>query len=535
MATLTTQVPRIARAAALIAILTIVARLAGFARVVVFSETVGYTDLGSAYQTANSVPNIIFEIVAGGALAALVVPLLAGPLDHGDRDGVGATASALLSWALVLLVPLALLVIVFADPLAQLLDPGKPEVEVAAAGRLLRIFAPQLPLYGIGIVLTGVLQAHRRFAMPVIAPLLSSLTVVVAYVGFGALAPARPDLAHVGSGPLLLLGVGTTLGVVVLSLCLVPAVLRLRLPWRFTLRFDPLLRRRLVGLAWVGVLTVVAQQLAYALTIALANWRTTAGALVLFGQAQAMYLLPWAVLAVPVATSAYPALASASAAGDLVAFRRTLARATRGVLLLSGLGAAALVALAWPAAWVYAHTAGQPSQIPGLARAIAAFAPGLLGYGLFALLSRALYAHRQNRAAAQATLAGWGAVAVLSAFVALALPAGERVPALAAANSAGMLVLGGMLVVLVARRCGAGALAGLARAGGVTLLAGTLATLAGVGIRAALPAGDGWLPVLGTAVLSGALVTVVYAVVAVLGDRPAARALWRRARSEGGV
>ena len=531
---------RIAQAAALIAVLTVVARLAGFARVFVFSETVGYTDLGSAYQTANSIPNIIFEIVAGGALAALVVPLLAGPLDRKDREAVGATASALLSWALVLLVPLALLVVLLADPLARLLDPGKPAAEVAAAGRMLRIFGPQLPLYGIGIVLTGVLQAYRRFAWPVLAPLLSSLTVIVAYLTFGVLAPHRPDVAQVSRSAELVLAVGTTLGVVVLSLCLVPAVLRLRLPWRPTLRFDLDLRGQLVGLAWVGVLTVAAQQLGYALTIALVNWHTAAGALVVFSQAQTMYLLPWAVLAVPVATSTYPALASASAAGDLDGFRRTLARSTRGVLLLSGFGAAGLAALAWPAAWVYAHTAGEPAQIPGLARAIAAFAPGLLGYGLFALLSRALYAHRQNRAAAQATLVGWGAVAVLSVLVALALPPADRVAALAGANSAGMLLLGAVLLVLVARRCGTGALAGLGRAGGVTLLAGTLATLAGVGVRAVLPGklpgSDGWFPVLGTAALSGAVVALVYTAVAVLGDRPAARALLRRARTvEGGA
>ncbi len=188
-----TRPPRIAQAAALIAVLTIVARLAGFARVFVFSETVGYTDLGSAYQTANSIPNIIFEVVAGGALAALVVPLLAGPLDRDDRVAAGATASALLSWALVGLVPLAVLVALGADPLARLLDPGKPAAEIAAAARQLRVFAPQLPLYGVGVVLTGVLQAHRRFAWPVLAPVLSSLTVIGAYLAFGTIAPHRPD------------------------------------------------------------------------------------------------------------------------------------------------------------------------------------------------------------------------------------------------------------------------------------------------------------------------------------------------------
>ena len=95
-----------------------------------------------------------------------------------DRIRVWDLPVRLFHWALVLLVPLAVLVAVLADPLARLLDPGKPAAEVAAAGRLLRIFAPQLPLYGIGIVLTGVLQAYRRFAWPVLAPLMSSVTVV---------------------------------------------------------------------------------------------------------------------------------------------------------------------------------------------------------------------------------------------------------------------------------------------------------------------------------------------------------------------
>ncbi len=526
---------RIARAAALIAVLTVVARLAGFARIFVFSRTVGYTDLGSAYQTANSIPNIVFEIVAGGALAALVVPLLAGPLDRGDRAAVGQRASALLTWVVVLLVPLAGLVALLADPAARLLDPGKPVAEVAATARMLRVFAPQLPLYGVGVVLTGVLQAHRRFAWPVLAPLLSSLTVIGAYLAFGAVAPDRPDVAEVSRTGELVLSVGTTLGVVVLSLCLVVPVRRLGLPWRPTLHLDGGQRRTLAGLAWVGVLTVAAQQLTYALAVALVNWGTGPGALVRFSQAQTMYLLPWAVLAVPLATSAYPALAGASAAGEMVRFRRTLARSTRVVLLLSGLGAAGLAVLAWPAAWLLANVAGNPAQVSDLAAGIAAFAPGLLGYGLFALLSRALYAHRQNRAAAQATVLGWGAVAAASVLVSLTLPADVRVPAMAGANSAGMLVLGLVLLVLVRRRCGPGALAGVARAGGVTLLAGTLATLAGVAVPAVLPAARGWPTVVGTGALSGAVVVLVFVGVAVLADRRDAGALLARLRQGGGT
>src|SRR5256885_8575933 len=398
------------------------------------------------YQTANSIPSIIFEIVAGGALAALVVPLLAGDLDREDRTAVGATASALLTWVLVALVPAALAVAVLADPVMWLLAPGRSGAERAVGAGMLRLFAPQLPLYGVGIVLTGVLQAYRRFAWPVLAPLLSSLTVMGAYLTYATVAPHHPDIPLVSRAGQLTLAVGTTLGVVVLSLCLVPAVRRLGLPWRPTLRLADAHRRAVRALAWVGVLTVAAQQLTTALAIALVNWHTDGGALFRFTQAQTIYLLPWAVLAVPVATSAYPALASAAATGDLDRFRGTLAGATRGVLLLSGLGAAALAALAWPAAWVYAKVAHSASDAPDLAAAIVAFAPGLLGYGLFALHSRALYAHRSNRAAAQATVLGWGAVAVLSVALALLLPVGRRVAAGAAAESGG--VLGIRVVVL---------------------------------------------------------------------------------------
>ena len=169
---------RIAAAAAVIAGLTVMTRLVGFLRTLVFAGAVGTTDLGDIYQTANLVPNIIFEIVAGGALATLVVPLLAGPVADGDRRRVSEIASALLTWTVVLLVPLAVVVAILAGPIVTVLANDASAAEVAVGARMLRIFAIQLPLYGVGIVLTGVLHAHHRFAWPVIAPLLSSVTVI---------------------------------------------------------------------------------------------------------------------------------------------------------------------------------------------------------------------------------------------------------------------------------------------------------------------------------------------------------------------
>ena len=520
---------QIAGAAALIAVLTVASRLAGFARIVVFSWAVGQTDLGDAYQAANTIPNIIFEIVAGGALAALVVPLIAGPLARGDRAAVGATSSALLTWVLALLIPLAGLVALAAHPIMWLLL-GRSSPQVLDSGtRMLRVFAPQIPLYGIGIVLTGVLQAHRRFAWPVLAPLLSSLVVVGTYLTFAAVQPRGVDLPFVGRGAELILAVGTTLGVVVLSLCLLPPVRRLRLPWRPTLHFAPDAARAVRGLAGVGAVTVGAQQLSLALTIALVGWGTAAGSLVLFTQAQTLYLLPWAVLAVPVATSVYPVLSTSHAIGDQDRYRRTLALATRSVLLLSGLGAAGLAALAWPAAWLLSHvTSGHP-DVPRLAAAIIGFAPGLLGYGLFALHSRALYARGENRRAAWAALLGWGAVALASVALALALPAGARVPAVTSANSVGMLVLGAVLVAMVRRRAGAGALAGVGRAALAAVLAGSAGAIAGVLVRLPLGTPD-WPRVALAGILSGSVAAVAFVGVVLLVDRRDAGSMLARLR-----
>jgi putative peptidoglycan lipid II flippase len=500
----------------------VAARLAGFARTVVFVNVVGARDLGDVYQSANTVPNIIFEIVAGGALASLVVPMLAGAVSRGDRAAVGATASALLTWVLTLLIPAAAVVALAAEPIVRLLDREADPQVVAAGADMLRVFAPQLPLYGVGIVLTGVLQAHRRFAWPVLAPLLSSVTVMAAYATFAVVAGRRPDVAHVTGTGVLVLSVGTTLGVVVLSSCLLIPLRRLRLRLRPTYAFAAGSARTVRRLAAAGAVTVAAQQFAVGLTIVLAN-RGTEGSLVLFTVAQTVYLLPWAVLALPIATSAYPALAEAAATGDRDGYARTLAGATRGLVLSGCLGAAGLAALAPSLARMLASTT-DPDRV---AAGIAGLAPGLLGYALFALLSRALYARGDTRPAAVATVAGWGGVVLASIALSAALPRADRVAALALANSAGMLLLGGLLLGIVARRAGRAALDGLTRTLSVGIVAALAAAAAGAGLQRLLAGGatPGVVGALGQGMLSGVVVAAVFLGVAYALDRRDVRPL----------
>jgi putative peptidoglycan lipid II flippase len=537
----------IAGAAALIAALTVVARLAGFGRTMVFAWAVGDNELGDIYLAANLIPNIVFEIVAGGALASLVVPLLAGAVAAGDRTGVNRTTSALLTWALILLVPLAVVLAVAADPIVTALAgrTATPE-QVETGAQMLRIFAPQLPLYGIGIVLTGVLQAHRRFAWPVLAPLLSSVTVAAAYLGFAAVEGRGASVATLGTTGLLVLAGGTTLGVVMLSGCLVPAVVGLGIRTRPVWRFDRPVRRRVGGLAIAGAVTLAAQYLALLVVL----WRGLAGpdgSWVLFTLAQTIFLVPWAVLAVPLATAAYPGLAEAAATGRDRDYRATLARTTRAVLLLSSLGAAALVALAVPIATLLAllMPGADVGSADPLADGLAGFAPGLAGYGLFAVLSRALYARGDTRAAAVAAVAGWAVVAAAAVTLAAVLPAEHRVLALTAANSLGMTALGAGLLVAVARRAGPAALSGLGRAALAALVAAGLAAAAGGLVAGRLPTGDPPLAgaVVGSGMLAGVVVVAVFGAVGWALDRDdirrmaaavARRVRGRRAAKESG-
>ncbi|MFV2011289.1 MULTISPECIES: murein biosynthesis integral membrane protein MurJ [unclassified Micromonospora] len=510
---------RVAGAAALIAVLTVASRLAGVGRTAVFAWSVGPTALGDIYLAANTIPNIIFEIVAGGALASLVVPLLAGAVAAGDRSGVSATTSALLTWTLALLIPLAVLLAFAAGPIVRLLDADAGPAQIDAGTLMLRLFAPQLPLYGIAVVLTGVLQAHHRFAWPVIAPLLSSVTVIGTYLTFAATEGRLADLPGVGASGQLLLAAGTTGGVAVLSLCLFVPLRPLGLRLRPGLRFVGAARDAVGGLAAAGAVTVGAQQLA----ILVAVWLCFAGgapqgSVVLFTLAQTVFLLPWSVLAVPLATAAYPTLAAAHSHGDIAGYRSNLGPAVRGVVLLCCLGAAVLVSVCLPAA-AFLVPAGQAGT---LAAGIAGFAPGLIGYGIFAIGSRALYAAGRPAPAAAAVAGGWSCVLVAAPVLSLVLPDRDRVPALALANALGMLVMG-LLLVAALRRVGGGAvLTGLGRATATGLVASAAAAAAGAGVAYLTGPGPTTPTVPGVllqGMLSGATGLAVFLAVALPADR----------------
>jgi putative peptidoglycan lipid II flippase len=516
---------RIARAALLVAGVTVLARVVGFGRWLVFSKTVGAGCLAEAYATANQLPNVLFEVVVGGALAGAVIPILAGPVARGDKAAQGRIIGALLTWSLVLLAPFALLAWLLASQYTSaMLDSGAEcGGSGATATRMLVIFVPQVFGYAVAVVATAVLQSHKRFGAGALAPLISSLVVVATYLVFAVEAPVA-DQASRGAADLL--AWGTTAGVLALALTVLVPMLLLRLPIRPTLRLDPGVGPVLRRLAAAGLAVLVAQQVAFLVTTYLANHRGVPGSIAVYTWANAVYLLPYAVLAVPITTAVFPRLAAAFESKDEPAFDLYAATSTRAVMLAGGAGAALLVGTAVPVARIFAYDDGrvQELQASSLANGLVAFAPAIIGFAVLMHVGRVLYARHTGRAVAVVTGAAWLLVAVTGLVLTVKW---DAVPALAAAMSVGMLAGAVVLLVVLQRVAGAGVLQGLSRATVATVVGAALAGAAGWAVS--LPADDGgWGSALLFAVLSGLAVVIVYAAVAVLVDRPDARALLRR-------
>ncbi|MFB8761711.1 murein biosynthesis integral membrane protein MurJ [Nocardiopsis alba] len=520
----------VAAAAALIAVVTVGARLAGFGRTVVFSQTVGDTCLGTAYVTANQLPAVLFEIVIGGALTAMVVPVLAAAVRNGDRDQVRHTTSALITWVLLLSLPLAALLALASVPAMALMLGGAGGCDHAAllslASRMLMVFAPQVVFYGLAAVLYGVLQAHRRFLGPALAPLVSSLVVIAAYLAFVPLGEGhRRDPAGLPLPAELVLSLGTTLGVVALFVTALVPARGLGLRPRPCLTFPPGVGARVRALAMASLLPLVAMQVSLLVAVALANWGGGAGAAVLYSYAWALFTLPYGVIAVPIATSAFTELTVAHAEDDREGFARLVSASAKAAVVITAAAGTALSGAAAPVASVFA----QVDPLP-LERALLAYAPGVVGFALVALLGRALYASHHGRRAAAAQVVGWVVVMVCAVALVSASPEGWAIAGLGAGTAIGLSLAATLLCVGVARAHGRACLAGLPRSLAASVLGGVAGTAAGRFVAEIAPQGGTGAAVV-AAMGSGCAALVVFGSVAALVDRPAVRAVADRARN----
>ncbi len=429
----------VSRAAAGMGLAAAASRLFGAGRVVVIAAVLGTTYLGNAFQAANSVSNVLFELLAAGALSAALVPAFVDLLGRGQRRAE-EVAGSLLACAWLVLGAVTLLGIVGAPLLARILTSGVSDPVVAADQRdlatyLLRFFVPQVLLYALGAVTTAVLHARRRFAAAALAPIGNTVVLVAFLAGFRALAGADPGLDLSGAERLSL-ALGGTLGVA--AFVAVPAValrasgFRLRFsarPWR-----DPDVRGTLRVSGWAGVQHAGAAVLLGSALVAAGG---VEGGVVAYQFAMVVFLAPYGVLAQPVHTAMLPTMAEQAALGDRSGLRASAGWAGDAVALVTLPVTAMLSVLALPVMRVLAFGEAAGGTGPDLlAGALAGLGAGVTAYGAHLLLSRVAYAVGDTRSAAVASLgsAVVGASAML--VVGATLDGSARLAAIGLAHSA---------------------------------------------------------------------------------------------------
>ena len=499
----------LARSTAAMTALTAVSRVTGFARIVVVAAVLGTTFLGNTYQSANTIPNILFELFLAGALQAVLIPTLVEIVDRGDSGEADYVAGAVLGFAGSVLAALAAIGMIASPLIMRGLVSGVHNASVRSAEQHLGVFflcffLPQVVFYAAGLVATAALNAKGRFVVPVAAPIVNNVIVIAAYVVFHVLRHGRSPSLDLTLLQKLVLGGGTTLAV--LAFCAVPVVAARRAGFSLRPRFDrhhPMVRRLARQGAWAAVYLALTQVL-LAVVLVLAN--RIEGGVVAYQVAFTLFLLPHALFAVPALTALFPRLSRQALTADWDGYAESIRRGIDAIAFFALAASALLLALAGPLARLVLFGASTHSGA-AVAGAIRGFAPGVFGYGAFLYLTRAFYALHDARtpAAINAVIVAVGGGAMVAAF---AIAHHPTVSLLAAVHS-GVYLAGTLLLLVMLAGRGRAPVARLANESMRHLAGAVLAALA-MAVVAHSFSGASRTAALITVVIAGAVGGAVY-------------------------
>lgn len=476
---------------------TLISRITGMGKLAALGYALGFTHLADAYNLANTTPNIVHDLVVGGLISATVLPVFVERLTTSvSQRQAWKDISATLTLAAVALVVVTVLFGLLAPQIVDLYTLGNHQADLATqrevATELLRFFAPQVALYGAITLLTAVLNARRRFVAPMATPTLNNLAVIIVLlsaaplihhltiVGHGdPLVPASND-----TGLLWLLGAGTTAGLAIQLLGLIPALrgTGARLRWRW----DPSNRttRAMLRLSGWTVGFVVTNQVTFFIVLALATGLPR-GSVSAYTYAYTFFQLPYAVIAVSIMYAVQPSLAERFALGDLPGLRHRAAVGLRATLVAVLPAAVGYVILARPlTSLLFAHGAGRAASESMTSSTLALFAVGLPGFCAFLYLVRVFQAMQDTRTVFRLYLLE----NVLNVTLAFALSRPLHTAGLALSFSVGYTTAAAVAAYVLSRRLGGfhgvGLVRVLARACLVTAVMGGLVEVAATQIGA---------------------------------------------------
>ncbi|ADB77609.1 integral membrane protein MviN [Geodermatophilus obscurus DSM 43160] len=390
----------ILRAAGTMAVATLVSRITGLLRTMVLTAALGVGLVGDAYNTSNTLPNIVYELLLGGVLTSVVVPLLVRAQER-DDDGGAAYAQRLATVAIAGLVVVTGLAVLAAPLLTSLYGLDDDPAQHRLATWLARILLVEIVFYGIGALAQAILNSRGVFGPPAWAPVLNNVVVIVTGVLFvAASGPGDLTPLTITDTQVWLLGVGTTLGIAVQALVLLPLLRRAGVPLRprWGLRDTGLGEAGTLGLWMVGYVAISQVGVVVATRIANAAGREGGLGSIGFANASLLFQMPYGIIGVALLTALVPRMSRAAARSDVPGVVRDLSLGTR----LSALGllpvSAALTVLGPPLAVVAfgrGNTGVDDARAIGIALAVGAF--GLLPMAVTLLQLRVFYAMKDAR------------------------------------------------------------------------------------------------------------------------------------------
>ena len=461
-----TSAVALARAGLVVSGAYLVARVLGYVRVVVIGTTFGAGPDLDAFFAAFRIPDLIFQLVAAGAVASAVVPIVSGLIANGDAARAWRVVSTLINLMLAGLLVLALAGFIWAPEFVRAITPGFDQAQLAKTVELTRIMLVSPILLALGAIVTSALNAERRFAASAIAPIVYNLAII------GAAVLLSDSLGVTG------LALGVVAGSFGLLAVQIPPLLRAGFKYAPRIDLSDDQARKLLVLMGPRVLGLSASQITMVVMTSLATG-VGLGAVSAFTIAFAVLQIPMGVIGIPLGIVIFPSLSRELAVGRTSSYLELVARSLRILLFvmlpIAALGMALRVQVI---DLLLGYGRFDADAVQMTADTLFLFLLGLAAHATIGVLARAFYAKQDTRTPVVAAILA--VVINISLGVALVGPIG--LPALGLAIAAGAWAEAILLLVVLRRRESGLDVAGILSVGLRSLLAAGAAAVVAIGV-----------------------------------------------------
>ena len=517
----------VGRSAGLMTVLTIVSRVTGFIRTWAMAAAIGMSLLSSSYQVANNLPNMLYELVMGGMLVTAFLPVYMGVRREQGREASNEYVGNLLGILLLLLGGISVLGTVFAPGFIwtqSFLSGDGGSMDTAAF--MFRFFAIQILFYGLGSVFSGVLNAHRDYFWSTFAPVLNNVIVIASFMGFDPVSAQFGEHAGV-----ILISLGTTLGVFVQMACQIPALGKHGVHPHIHIDFkDPALRQTIA----LGIPTLLATVCMFVSTSI-----TNAAALVVqpetgpsvIAYARLWYTLPYALIAASLSTALYTELSHDAQEKDYDSVRTGISRGVAQMLFFLIPFALYLIVFARPLNMIYCAGKFDESGVTLVSEYLVYLALSLPLYGVVVLMQKSFSALLDMKPYSRYCL--YSAIGQAGSVLLFGVVLGFGMPAIALSYVVDYVILVGCSLWWLRRRLRGLQVKSILHGGFFGLLFGGLGAAAGAGVMWALEhfvgaLGGSILITLGYVCVAGVVSLAVTFGLAVVLKMPEVSALLRR-------